>query len=156
MKAALYPGRFQPFHFGHITAIKEILKQYLFVIIGVRKVRVDGKKNVFNSERVVKIINIVLAESGISSKSYKVVVIPDMSYDWYSKLKYLKFDVVFAGNPALKKPFRNHCKVFHLSRKNQNHGISATNIRSLIKLRRPIYEYVGFEAEKFIYDSIVK
>ena len=42
MATALYIGRFQPPHLGHISVIKEILKKYDSVIIGIGSAQEKG------------------------------------------------------------------------------------------------------------------
>ncbi|MCD6483436.1 MAG: nicotinamide-nucleotide adenylyltransferase [Candidatus Aenigmarchaeota archaeon] len=110
-KIAFYPGRFQPFHKGHLSAIRWILKNFDFVIIGVGSSQESRtKKNPFSFDERKKMIEKTLKAHGIKKSKYKIVPIPDFFDDEkWSKycMKNFKFDVVVTGSRWTARCFKN-------------------------------------------------
>ena len=73
-KYAIFIGRFQPYHYGHIELIEQKLKNDSPVLIMVRDIEPD-EKNPFTTEQTVSMI-----EKYHTSKNddVKVVIIPDI------------------------------------------------------------------------------
>jgi len=97
---ALFIGRFQPFHNGHLKVIKSILKKggkITIVIAGPKKI---DEKNPFSFSERERMIRDVLKEEGI--KDYRICKVVDVDDDekWIKKiLKLGKFDVAYSRNP---------------------------------------------------------
>lgn len=101
---ALFIGRFQPFHHGHLDAIKQISEKDM--IIGVGSSQYSGTNdNPYSFEERKKMIELALGKS----RKYKIVAIPDIhdAKKWVEHVKKIvgKFDVVYTGNNFVKQLF---------------------------------------------------
>jgi nicotinamide-nucleotide adenylyltransferase len=112
MTTALYIGRFQPFHKGHLEYIRLILRDCdnLKIVIGSSQEKFTGK-NPFSATERKKIILDCLENENIMMdriKFYTKRDTPDDDIKWLSSLKHVvgKFDKVYAGeNLHVKKIF---------------------------------------------------
>jgi cytidyltransferase-like protein len=73
-KYAIFIGRFQPYHYGHVELIEQKLKDGFPVLIMVRDIEPD-EKNPFTTEQTVSMIK-KYHES--KNDDVKVIVIPDI------------------------------------------------------------------------------
>lgn len=106
----LFVGRFQPFHKGHLKAIKEVLKQVeeLVIVIG----SAQYSHNILNpftaGERIV-MIRRALEETNIKNSRIWIVPVPDVHLHmlWVSALEGYTphFDIVFSNEPLTKRLF---------------------------------------------------
>ena len=98
---ALFIGRFQPFHKGHLFVVQYILKQYDEVILGIGSSQYSGtEQNPFSAEERTMMITKTFQQEGISS--FDIVNIPDLHDppQWVDHVCQLvpSFDVVFTNN----------------------------------------------------------
>jgi nicotinamide-nucleotide adenylyltransferase len=105
---ALYIGRFQPFHNGHLSVIQSLSTQYDELIIGIGSSQDrDSSENPFSEEERVQMITRSLDAAGIHN--YRIVSIPDIHDppQWVSHVRAIvsDFDVVIANNPFTRKLF---------------------------------------------------
>ena len=109
---AIFIGRFQPFHKGHLKAIKWILKREkeIFIIIGSSQ-ESSTKDNPFSFSERKKMIERTLKSEKI--KNFKIYGMPDFKNDifWVKKiLKITKLNlkevIVFSQNPWTKRCFQ--------------------------------------------------
>jgi nicotinamide-nucleotide adenylyltransferase len=106
----LYVGRFQPFHLGHLEAIKEVLEEAeeLVVVIG----SAQYSHNIYNpftaGERLV-MIRRALQEAEIDYRRLWVVPVPDVHLHmlWVSALEGYTphFDIVYSNEPLTRRLF---------------------------------------------------
>ncbi len=76
---ALFIGRFQPLHHGHIYVIKEILKTYKKIKIGIGSSQLSHTLNdPFSSEERKEFIRVALKKRNISPKKFEIYEIPDI------------------------------------------------------------------------------
>jgi len=109
-KRGLFVGRFQPFHKGHLEAVKHILKEMdeLVIVVGSAQYshRVDNPFTV--GERITMIRN-ALEEAGIPDSRCWVIPVPDMGIHmlWVAEVVGYtpKFDVVYANEPLTRRLF---------------------------------------------------
>jgi cytidyltransferase-like protein len=73
-KYAIFIGRYQPYHFGHIELIQQKLNQGIPALIMVRDIEPD-EKNPFTTEQTVEMIEKYHAAKG---DDVKVIIIPDI------------------------------------------------------------------------------
>lgn len=105
---ALFIGRFQPFHLGHLLLLQELSTEYEMVIIGIGSSQYhDTAENPFSEEERKQMIMHSLQTVGI--QSYRIVSIPDIHNPprWVDHVCSIvpHFDVVIANNPFTRKLF---------------------------------------------------
>jgi nicotinamide-nucleotide adenylyltransferase len=106
---ALFIGRFQPFHNGHLLILQSIYNQYNEIIIGIGSSQYSNTiDNPFSENERKKMIKKSLENIGIMN--YKIVSIPDIHNPpkWVSHVLSIvnNFNVVISNNPFTKKLFR--------------------------------------------------
>jgi nicotinamide-nucleotide adenylyltransferase len=109
-KRGLYVGRFQPFHLGHLSAIKEVLKEAdeLVVVIGSAQYSHNFNNPFTAGERLV-MVRKALEESGVDSGKVWIVPVPDVHLHmmWVSSVEGYTphFDVVYSNEPLTRRLF---------------------------------------------------
>jgi nicotinamide-nucleotide adenylyltransferase len=109
-KRGLYVGRFQPFHLGHLSAIKEVLKEAdeLVVVIGSAQYSHNFNNPFTAGERLV-MVRRALEESGVNSGKVWIVPVPDVHLHmmWVSSVEGYTphFDVVYSNEPLTRRLF---------------------------------------------------
>ena len=150
MVIALFIGRFQPFHKGHLSAIRQILRKVDKIVICVGSSKKAGVKgNPFTFEERFKMIEETLVSLDIGG--YTIFPIPDVPNDkkWVEHVKVLvpKFDVVYTGNKWTERCFKRKYKI---KRVNILKGVSATIIRNKILKNKDWQKLVPKEVVEFI------
>ena len=105
---ALFIGRFQPFHNGHLKAIQYILKKYDEIIIGIGSSQYSRTvDNPFTSDERVEMIKVTLKSKNITN--FKIILIPDIHNPpkWVDHVLriYSDFDVVVSNSNLTKQLF---------------------------------------------------
>ncbi|MBI4171067.1 MAG: adenylyltransferase/cytidyltransferase family protein [Candidatus Aenigmarchaeota archaeon] len=95
-KTALFIGRFQPLHYGHLHAIRRARRKYnVIVLIG--SINKKDEKNPFSYPQRKDMISSLFP-------NIKIIGIKDTTDSaWTKKIKKLKFDVVISGNARVWK-----------------------------------------------------
>jgi nicotinamide-nucleotide adenylyltransferase len=110
VKRGLYVGRFQPFHLGHLDAIKHILgkAEELVIVIGSAQYS-HTVKDPFTAGERLTMIRKALDEAEIDYSRVWVVPVPDVHLHmmWVSALEGYtpKFDVVYSNEPLTRRLF---------------------------------------------------
>jgi nicotinamide-nucleotide adenylyltransferase len=106
----LYVGRFQPFHTGHLNAVKVILKEVeeLVIVIGSAQYSHNINNPFTAGERLV-MIRRALKEAKIDDSRLWVVPVPDVHLHmlWVAALEGYtpRFDVVYSNEPLTRRLF---------------------------------------------------
>jgi nicotinamide-nucleotide adenylyltransferase len=106
----LYVGRFQPFHLGHLEAIKEVLNDAdeLVVVIGSAQYSHNINNPFTAGERLV-MIRRALQEAGIDYSRLWVVPVPDVHLHmlWVAALEGYtpRFNIVYSNEPLTRRLF---------------------------------------------------
>lgn len=104
MSRGLFIGRFQPFHLGHIAAIKFALTNVdeLIIVIGSSQASYDTQNPFTAGERLSMIKDSLNADPLIDCKKTQIVPVPDTNVHstWTHTVDMLvpKYDVVFTNN----------------------------------------------------------
>jgi len=109
-KRGLFVGRFQPFHLGHLNAIKNVLKEVeeLVIVIGSAQYS-HNLANPFTAGERLIMVRKALEEAGIDYSRIWIAPVPDMHLHmmWVSSIEGYtpKFDVVYSNEPLTRRLF---------------------------------------------------
>jgi len=109
-KRGLYVGRFQPFHLGHLSAIREVLKEVdeLVIVIGSAQYSHNVSNPFTAGERLV-MVREALEEYGVDYRQVWIVPVPDVHLHmmWVSSLEGYtpNFDAVYSNEPLTRRLF---------------------------------------------------
>src|SRR3972149_11518806 len=106
----LYVGRFQPFHLGHLEAIKEVLEEDEEVVIVIGSAQYSHNiNNPFTAGERLVMIRRALKEAKIDDSRLWMVPVPDVHLHmlWVSALEGYppKFNVVYSNEPLTRRLF---------------------------------------------------
>ena len=107
-RRALFVGRFQPFHNGHLHAIGEILEESDELIIVVGSAQMSHEPdNPFTAGERLEMIRLALDAAGVDPKGYMLIPIPDAPAHrvWVSQVESQtpRFDVVYTNQPLTRR-----------------------------------------------------
>ncbi len=106
----LYVGRFQPFHLGHLEAIKSVLENIpeLVIVIGSAQYSHNAVNPFTAGERLV-MIRRALQEAEIDYSRFWIVPVPDVHLHmlWVSALEGYtpRFNLVYSNEPLTRRLF---------------------------------------------------
>ena len=153
---ALYVGRFQPFHLGHLGAIEYMLSKTSELIIVVGSAQYSHtREDPFTAGERVTMIRLALNEVGADPSRYYIIPVADLNIHdiWVSHVvSYVpKFDEVYTNEPLTSRLFledgRFEVKPIPL----QNRQVySATEIRNRVLSKEKWEELVPKSIAKFI------
>lgn len=110
MNRGLYVGRFQPFHLGHLGAIKEVLNQVdeLVIIIGSAQYS-HNMNNPFTAGERLVMVRHALQEAGVDLSRIWIVPVPDVHLHmlWVAAVEGYtpKFNVLYSNEPLTRRLF---------------------------------------------------
>ncbi len=139
-KIALFVGRFQPFHNGHLSVVKRLSKKYDLVKIGIGSSQLSGtNENPFTAVQRRAMIRATMHAEGISH--YKIYFLPDVDNDdvrWVelAHKTFGVFDVAYSGNSWVLRVFKDAgIKTIRLR---EIQPYSGTRIRKLLKNKKSV------------------
>ena len=149
----LYIGRFQPFHLGHLDAIKFALSQVENLWIGIGSSnKSNEKRNPFTADERKEMIISSLDDA--IKKRIQIYYIPDV--DDHEKWTYHidsivpKYDVVFSNDDFTHTLFQKRgIKVIPVPLK-ERENFSGTNIREKIAMGKSWEEFVSEGTKKIL------
>ncbi len=155
MRVGLFVGRFQPFHLGHLAAVKYALKQvqYLYVVVGSAQ-RSHERDNPFTAGERITMIKSALDGNGVDPSKWMAIPIVDADSHslWVSSVESMvpKFDIVFT-NDALTFLLFNEGGIEVKAVPYLNRGrYSATNVRVRILERKDWESLVPPQVAKLV------
>lgn len=110
VRRAVFVGRFQPFHSGHLEAIKDVLEEVdeLVIVIGSAQYS-HNLDNPFTAGERLVMIRKALEQAGIDYARVWVVPVPDVHLHmmWVSAVEGYtpKFDVVYSNESLTRRLF---------------------------------------------------
>ncbi|MBS3122796.1 hypothetical protein A2526_05115 [candidate division WOR-1 bacterium RIFOXYD2_FULL_36_8] len=155
MTIALFVGRFQPFHVGHLYVIKKILEAHdsVIIVIGSTQEK-ETSINPFSADERKDMIEIALKEKKIAK--CRIVYVPDIhnNKEWVSHLKryvepYGMFDIVYTGSELTKRLFKEAGYKVHWISERFN-GVSSSEIRLRIAKKMVWEHMVSISVSKYI------
>jgi nicotinamide-nucleotide adenylyltransferase len=110
-ETALYIGRFQPLHLGHLEAISYILRKVDVMIICVGSAQYSHtQQNPFTAGERITMIRLALDEAHTDASRYYIIPIEDVNVHslWVAQVKSLtpQFNRVFTNEPLTSTLFR--------------------------------------------------
>lgn len=138
MKRGLVIGRFQPFHNGHLSLVKQVLDECIEIIIVIGSAQFNYTlKNPFTIGERIEMIHSALFNEGLDLN--KCYIVPfyndDNNARWFSNLKSScpSFDVMYSGNAFVRLLAKDHVKVkIPVMVEEEDKVLSATYIRNQI------------------------
>ena len=134
---ALFIGRFQPLHHGHIYVLRSILKTYNKVKIGIGSSQLANTFNdPFTNRERNEFIKAVFKKRQLSPKRYEIYEIPDIfdAKNWVDHVVSIvgDFNAIFSNSDWIRELFQK--KGFTLGKKYAifKRKFNASNIRRLI------------------------
>ena len=149
----LYIGRFQPFHLGHLDAIKFALLQVENLWIGIGSSnKSNEKRNPFTSDERKEMIISSLDDQ--TKKRVQIYYIPDIGdhEKWTYHIDSIvpKYDVVFSNDDFTQTLYQKRkIKVIPVSLK-ERENLSGTNIRESMAMGKSWEELVPQETKKVL------
>jgi len=105
---ALFVGRFQPFHYGHLHAIRTILKEVdqLVIIVGSAQMSHEPD-NPFTAGERIEMIRAALDAAGVERDRYMLIPITDAPAHrvWVAQVESQtpRFDIVYSNHPLTRR-----------------------------------------------------
>jgi nicotinamide-nucleotide adenylyltransferase len=108
MTRALFVGRFQPFHYGHLYAINSILKECDSLVLVVGSAQMSHQQdNPFTAGERIEMIRAALNEDNIPADRYLIIPIADAPAHrvWVSAVESQtpRFDLVYSNQSLTKR-----------------------------------------------------
>ena len=110
VKRGLYVGRFQPFHLGHLNAVKSVLQdvEELVIVIGSAQYS-HTAANPFTAGERLMMVRLALDEASLDCSRVWIVPVPDVHLHmlWVAALEGYtpKFNVVYSNEPLTRRLF---------------------------------------------------
>jgi len=165
MSSGLFLGRFQPFHLGHLSAIKQALKEVDFLTIGIGSSQLNHQKdNPFTWEERKEMIIRTLSEDNLGTiwkqfgnnlkSRIKIVPIPDINNNpkWPAHVRSIvpHFDTLFIGNDGIVKELFEKYDDVPLKKIKEEIPVCATKIREAIRNNEEWKKYLPKEVVGYI------
>lgn len=141
MKVGILVGRFQPFHYGHLAAVRFALEkvEYLYVVVGSAQ-KSHERENPFTAAERIEMIKAALDSEKVDPSRWMAIPVPDAESHsvWVSSVVSLvpRFRYVFTNDSLTYLLFKESgyqvIAVPYLNRKEY----SATNVRNSILERK--------------------
>jgi nicotinamide-nucleotide adenylyltransferase len=134
---ALFIGRFQPLHHGHIFILNKILKSYKKLKIGIGSSQLSKiKSDPFTYEERLNFISSALKERGINPNKFEIFPIPDIfnANKWVAHVISIvgEFNTIFSNSDWVRQLFQN--KEINVGKKIEifKKKYNGSNVRKLI------------------------
>ena len=163
-KRALYIGRFQPIHFGHLNAIQQIFEHSegfdeILIVIGSAEKAFLPKDPLTTGERFELILR-ALEEAKVPREKIWIFSIRNIDryslWPYYVKQLCPEFDAIFSGSPLIHMLWEEafpdkSIQVFPLKKELK---ISASEIRKKVKEGKSIRDMVPKSVQEYLEDKI--
>ncbi len=150
MKSALFVGRFQPFHNGHLSVVQMILEKFERVIMVIGSAEENlTEENPWTAGERISMIEASMKAAGISAEKYLIVPVRNIhNYAlWVDHLRQYvpPFECVYTGSELVRKCFeRAGVEVVWVERVMP---ISGTMVREKLSLGEDVSEFVNYKLE---------
>ena len=136
MNTALFIGRFQPFHLGHLSVIHEILAENDHVIIGIGSSEQNFmRENPLTAGERFQLIKAALKEANISAEKYSIIPIPNINNYaiWVNHVNtYVPpYSRLYTGSEIVRACYENK---YSMLKNNSDHGPEITQLKRNLKI----------------------
>ena len=140
MRTALFIGRFQPFHMGHLQVVDFLCEKYDLVKIAIGSSEKSyEKKNPFSDAERRQMIR-----KSAAGRKYRIYSVPDFLSDeeWVNHLMDIvgDFDIAYTGNGVVKRLLKRRDFIVYDIRRRMR--ISSTVIRRRIAESKDVANYL--------------
>lgn len=154
MKTGLLTGRFQPFHLGHLSAVKQALEMVDKLYIAIGSSQYSGESyNPFTGQERMDMVRLALEENGLLSQC-ELFLVPDIHDDarWTAHVRKIvpDFSLVFVGNNGLVKELFEKYDTAEVISVRHEVDISATKIRNAVLKHIPWEDYLNPSTVKYL------
>lgn len=154
-KNALFIGRFQPFHLGHLQVVRQILKKNDYLIIGIGSSENNFQpENPFTAGERFQMIKNTLDTEKIAASRYSIIPIRNIHHYalWVHHVELLTppFTKIYTGSPLVKKLFQESGRNYQLIDIEKKLPINATLIRQKILKKADLQDLLHSEVIKFL------
>lgn len=155
MRVGLFVGRFQPFHLGHLAAVKYALSRvdYLYVVVGSAQ-RSHERDNPFTAAERITMIKSALDGNGVDPSKWMAIPIADADSHslWVSTVESMvpKYDVVFTNDALTYLLFNEGGIEVRAVPFRDRERYSATNVRYRILERKDWASLVPPQVAKWV------
>jgi len=110
MRRVLFPGRFQPFHKGHLAVVRDLLNGFDEVVIAIGSAQEGFTcRNPFTAGERIEMITMLLKEEGLFDRVW-LIPVPDINMPpaWTAYVLSLvpRVSAVASGNPHVLELFK--------------------------------------------------
>lgn len=127
---AIFLGKFQPPHLGHVRTILKLARQYDQVIVGITK----GEPKIEEYEEV----KLIFDEVFYAHKNIYVTVIDGTIEGGTSDIANLDFDIVVSGNQKVLDILKSKGFQTKMQSRSKGFGYSGSELRALIEKQKVI------------------
>ena len=141
MRVGIFVGRFQPFHNGHLAAVKFALKEvdYLYIVVGSAQ-KSHERDNPFTAGERIAMIKSALDASGVDPAKWMAIPIADADSHalWVATVRSMlpAFDQVFTNDTLTFNLFKEEGMKVKAVPYFEREKHSATNVRERILERK--------------------
>lgn len=134
----IFIGRFQPFHKGHMHALRQSMSLCRKLVIGIGSSQDKGTDtNPLSAADRVRVIRAALRGEGIEPGSVRFLLIPDFDDNdrWFEFIMKSQpgIGIVFSNNGLVRRIFREHGIAVAFTKWHNRRILQATRIRGRIK-----------------------
>lgn len=148
---ALFIGRFQPFHLGHLTVIVKAVQENEHLLIGIGSSDENYRQaNPFTCAERIQMIEEALKEANVPKDKYTIIPVPNINnfglWAQHVELYIPPFEKIYTGSPVVMKLFDDYNKKlnqpYQIVPIEKEIKISSTEIRERMVRRRKWENFV--------------
>ena len=153
---AILVGRFQPFHLGHLSAVRDSSREVdeLIIVVGSSQKSHEFRNPFTAGERIEMIRETLIAEEGIDENKIILIPVPDtdIHYLWTYQMDLLvpRYDWVYTNDPFTKYLFTERGVKVVQPRLHRRRDLSATQIRRRMIMDKDWQRLVSHKTAEFI------
>lgn len=135
--SALFIGRFQPFHLGHLTVVQKAVQENDHLSIGIGSSQANFRpENPFTAGERFQMVNAALQEAGIPRDKYSIIPVPNIK-NWalwpeHIQTYFPPFNKLYTGSETVKALFQGRNKSIEIVDITKEVKTSSTEIRELM------------------------